>query len=257
MSPTRLTVPCEARCCDAELVVVVRHGEPVSYCDGGLTPNGRHQIELCGAALAGQLHFSVKQRSSFERPARVVTWTSPSRRCRETASTLVAVLRDEGFLARRARVRWELAPVQVRTPSGMVDLAAVIPEVEEGPAAGDLERFWEKHRSGENPFALWEVGEFPSFEPLASVQARLEALDSDVASPESSGTDAGCRVRVLVTHCENIRLLEQSWGLADPPGAALGEARLYRSGCRAERCGRALWTSKMQGGSDSGEEART
>lgn len=193
------------------MVALVRHGEPRSYRHGGLTLEGRAQI----AGAAWQLAATRARGWSTE------VWTSPAARCRESAAVLVRNLRCMGIVTQRPRRCEELGPVRVRTPRGLADLTTT--EVLPGSAAErDLGRFWEMHYRGDDPFALWEEGEFATFEPPTALEARLVSIEARLAAVRRSALVA------LVTHAENIRLLERRWGTPVEGLVDFGALRLYR-----------------------------
>lgn len=226
---------CEARCSGVERAIVVRHGATLSYRDGGLSAEGRAQLRALGDRLRSE-------RGGWDR---VLVFTSPSRRCRESASAIVARLRSALPATRSPIVRDALRPVGVLVHGRMFDLGAL--HLPPGRVAADVARFWALQRGGDDPFQAWERGELASLEPRDWVSSRLEGFAEELWSV------ARDTLPIAVTHAENVRLLEANWGIQPGSKPRFGEARCYvrrlggavdmlTAGCRvgvgARECGR-------------------
>lgn len=184
-------------------LALVRHGEPLSYRDGGLTVAGRAHAERAAAKLAPVLPADGTV---------VPLVSSPARRCRETARLIREQLGHRGISLSMAAEAPALAMVRVRVTGRLVDLgvardlAAGLPP--EDPAVADLAAFWADHRAGIRPFDAWEAGRYPSFESPAEVRARVVGYLAALHGPV-----------VVVTHSELIRLATGDIGAlrAAPP----------------------------------------
>lgn len=173
-----------------DAIFLVRHGEPTSYRDGGLTPLGRRQVRAAATALA----------EALARRDVSAVWMSPARRCRETARLLVEGLRHQGITAAAPREAADLVMVRTRLDDGLVDIGLARDRAH-GDPVDDLDAFWRDHRDGRNPFDRWEARAYPSFEPPDVVHARLCAFFLRVAPPA-----------IVVTHSELIRMAARSVG---------------------------------------------
>lgn len=209
-------VACEARCSGVERAVLVRHGATLSYRDGGLTAEGRAQLRAVGDRL----------RSDHRGRKRVLVFTSPSRRCRESASAIVQSLRPVQPGTRAPIVREELRPVGVLVHGRLLDLGAL--HLPPGPIAADVARFWALQREGGDPFQAWERGELESLEPVGWVSSRLAGFARELWAR------AADVLPIAVTHAENIRLLEVAWGVTSASKPGCGEARCYVRGLDGE-----------------------
>lgn len=180
------------------VLALVRHGEPTSYRDGGLTPTGRAQATAAAAVLAPFLAGSV---------APVPVWTSPARRCRETARLVAGGLRSRGVpVARVVRRAPELVMVRADLDGELVDVGLARDRVAGEAAAADLHRFWADHHEGRNPFERWEASEYPTFEPPELVAERVCGFVAALDRPA-----------VVVSHSELIRLAMALLELDDEP----------------------------------------
>ncbi len=179
-------------------VALVRHGEPLSYRDGGLPLEGRAHAERAAARLASLLPVG-------EGTVRLVT--SPARRCRETARLIRDELGRRGIRLPMATDAPALVMVRVRLGGRLVDVGVARDAACDLPAgdaaASDLEAFWADHRAGIRPFDAWEAGRYPSFETPAEVRARVVGYLASLGGPA-----------VVVTHSELIRIAAAAFGAA-------------------------------------------
>jgi broad specificity phosphatase PhoE len=177
------------------VLAVVRHGETVSYRDGGLTPAGYAQ-----AAAAGRRLLLLARACGTAIGPDVCT--SPSRRCRETARVIAGVLTAEG-LAARVVVTDAIASVRLVEDGQLLDLG-LAQDRPPSPAVDDLSRFWSELATGHDVFRSWEEGGFPWFESPPDVRARLRAFIEGHDGPT-----------VAVTHGEICRLLVGEAGIPE------------------------------------------
>jgi broad specificity phosphatase PhoE len=178
------------------VLALVRHGEPTSYRDGGLTPTGRAQATAAATLLAPLLAGSTEL---------VPVWTSPARRCRETARLLTAGLRARGVpVSRVVRRAPALEMVRADLAGELVDVGLARDRAGTAAAAADLQRFWSDHRAGRNPFERWEASEYPTFETPDVVAERVRGFLQTLDRPV-----------LVVSHSELIRLALPLLGLAD------------------------------------------
>lgn len=182
------------------MLVLVRHGEPTSYRDGGLTPLGREQA----VSAARRIADLVRQ----ENLGPVSVHSSPARRCRDTARLVIDHLEGAGLAAVGPRHAPGLAMVRARLGSRLVDVGLAQDRAAGHDADPDLASFWDDHSSGRNPFERWEQEAYPSFESPSDVQDRV------VRSLRALGSPA-----VVVSHSELIRLAAKAWGVT---GAEIG-----------------------------------
>jgi broad specificity phosphatase PhoE len=174
------------------LLAFVRHGEPTSYRDGGLTPAGRREAQQAAERLAPGLRGLGP----------VTVWTSPSRRCRESARLLAHRLRERGVPVEGPSDAPDLVMVRARVGDRLVDIGLA----RDRAASSDLDEFWADHRAGRNPFDRWEAEAYESFESPGAVARRLQGFVHDV--------DGRPAPAVAVTHSELIRIAARDLGLA-------------------------------------------
>jgi len=183
------------------LLALVRHGEPTSYRDGGLTPTGRLEAERAAEQLAPGLAGIGS----------VTVWTSPARRCRESARLLAGHLRQRGVAVEGPTDAPALVMVRARVGDRLVDIGLA----RDRGASADLDAFWGDHRAGRNPFDRWEAEAYPSFESPADVAGRLWAFLRQV--------DAAAGPDVVVTHSELIRIAARDLGLGGGDDLRFGD----------------------------------
>lgn len=174
------------------VIALVRHGEPTSYRDGGLTPQGREHAGRAAEVLAELLRPGD--------PA-VPLVTSPARRCRETARLIREGLRHRQIDCTPAADVPQLVMVRVRVGSRLVDLGLARDVVNDDAAAADLRAFWADHRAGNNPFDAWEAERYATFESPSEVRARVVGYLASIGGPA-----------VVVTHSELIRIAAGAFG---------------------------------------------
>lgn len=174
------------------VALLVRHGEPTSYRDGGLTPAGRQHAERAAEVLASAL---------ADAPQPVTLVCSPARRCRETARLVREHLDRRGTRLTPAVEVPDLVMVRVRVGDRFVDVGLARDVAGESAAGADLRSFWDDHRAGRNPFDAWEAGHYATFESPAEVTGRVVGFLAGVGDPA-----------VVVTHSELIRLAAEAFG---------------------------------------------
>jgi broad specificity phosphatase PhoE len=170
------------------VLVLVRHGEPTSYRDGGLTPLGREQAGGAARRVLALIRSGVLSGA-------VSIHTSPARRCRDTARLVVDHLGRHGVAVVGPVPAPGLAMVGAQLGSRLVDVGLARDRAAGHAAGADLASFWDDHSSGRNPFERWEEDAYPTFESPAEVQARVLDCLRGLGEPA-----------VVVTHSEIIRL---------------------------------------------------
>lgn len=203
------------------MLVLVRHGEPTSYRDGGLTPLGREQAASAAAAV-----IDLVQR---EHLGPLAVHSSPARRCRDTARRIVDDLNDAGLAVVGPLHAPGLAMVRARLGTRLVDVGLARDRATGHEADPDLSSFWDDHSSGRNPFERWEQEAYPTFESPSEVQDRVVGCLRALASPA-----------VVVSHSELIRLAAKAFGVA---GAEIGFGEVLVLGTITARANRPGGTS--------------
>jgi broad specificity phosphatase PhoE len=179
----------------------LRHGEPTSYRDGGLTPVGRTQVAASAAAVAGSLAAGGP----------VTVHTSPARRCRQSARIAATVLRSGGVTVVGPVQAPALAMVRARLDGSLVDVGLARDRADGAPG-DELRAFWRDHADGLDPFDRWHTGAYATFETPDEVADRVRAFLDALVPPA-----------VVVSHSEIIRIAHEVLGV-EPGGLPFGAA---------------------------------